>query len=387
MTHIYSILLISGCLTTFTAVQTMEPPRLVTDRADQVTPADAMAAFNRIARKYGGVYRYELDEELKAVIGCATDAETRGELRKQLKKHAQDLHKHLFANEPTQYLSVIIPEKWKGDVVTGHFYPPAYVDAQNMGSSLRHEFTHALHFSDQSARNQAHPIWIIEGLASLYEFSRVENDEVTPKHNYQLAPLKTIVGEGKYVPFAKLMRLEHRQFTSRHYGQARYIMMYLHESGKLKNFYSTYLKSYERDTSGIAALEEVLDSPLLEIESAWRDWIKSLPLPRRTVSPNVASLGIVLQQAADGIVIDSVLPNGLAEKAGIQIADRLSSVDGQWLWEIPDLIDALNERIGQDAVVLRCRRNNAYKDFKIDLRNPAPESNGRKIDPSMGGTK
>ena len=72
----------------------------------------------------------------------------------------------------------------------------------------------------------------------------------------ETAPLKTIVEEGKYLPFAKLMRLEHRQFTSRHYGQARYIMMYLHEKGKLKPFYSAYVKSFERDSTGIAALEE-----------------------------------------------------------------------------------------------------------------------------------
>jgi hypothetical protein len=385
MTRIHNYLLITGYLTTLASVQAIDPPRLLTDRVDQAAPADAVAAFDRIAKKYGGSYSYELDEELKAVIGCSTDEVTRGELRKHLRKHAQDLRKQLFSNDLKHYLSVIIPEKWKGDVVTGHFYPPAYVDARNMGSSLRHEFTHALHFGDQNARNQAHPIWIVEGLASLYEFSRVENEEITPMHSYQLAPLKTIVEEGKYLPFAQLMRLGHRQFTSRHYGQARYIMMYLHESGKLKRFYSAYVKSFERDSTGIAALEEVLDSPLPAIESAWKDWIMSLPSLNRAVSPNLAALGVVLQQAADGILIDNVLPNGLAEKAGIQITDRLSSVDGQWLWEIPDLIDALNERSGQDFVVLRCRRKDEYKEFKIDLGG-IPESKER-INPHTCVTK
>jgi len=55
-----------------------------------------------------------------------------------------------------------------------------------MGSILTHEFTHALHFADQEGRGQEHPIWIAEGLATLFESSKLLGGHAVPQANYRL---------------------------------------------------------------------------------------------------------------------------------------------------------------------------------------------------------
>ncbi|NIM60902.1 MAG: hypothetical protein GTO30_04390, partial [Acidobacteria bacterium] len=40
--------------------------------------------------------------------------------------------------------------------------------ARDIGASLRHELTHAYHYADMDRLGQRHPLWVQEGIATLY---------------------------------------------------------------------------------------------------------------------------------------------------------------------------------------------------------------------------
>ena len=78
-----------------------------------------------------------------------------------------------------------------------------------------HEFTHALHWADQEARGQNHPIWIAEGFATLAETSEIENGHLVPLPNPRLNYLKKAVQSDKLIPLRSSSSSISRSICSR----------------------------------------------------------------------------------------------------------------------------------------------------------------------------
>jgi hypothetical protein len=64
------------------------------------------------------------------------------------------------------------------------------------------------------------------------------------------------------------------------YAQARYLMMYLQETGKLRDFYLQCRDHHSDDSTGLKTLEKLISpQPLDEFDAAWRRWVLELPTP------------------------------------------------------------------------------------------------------------
>ena len=59
------------------------------------------------------------------------------------------------------------------------------------------------------------------------------------------------------------------------YAFARYLMLYLQEQGKLRDFYQKFLAD-KKDLTGQAAMEDVLGEKLDTFEPKWRKWALDL---------------------------------------------------------------------------------------------------------------
>ena len=79
-------------------------------------------------------------------------------------------------NKPDQYISVVVPshrDYMKMVPIPGvegyYNHEQRTLIANGLGFVTTHEFTHAMHYADLDPLGQDHPIWLVEGLATMFE--------------------------------------------------------------------------------------------------------------------------------------------------------------------------------------------------------------------------
>ncbi|MDR3212122.1 MAG: hypothetical protein LBU79_09430 [Planctomycetota bacterium] len=139
--------------------------------------------------------------------------------------------------------------------------------------TMVHEMTHALMADDFPAA----PIWLAEGLASLYEQCRAEGNLLIGEDNWRLPELLAASREGKLIPLSRLLTLAPAAFRSGreslHYAEARYFCKFLEEMGALVLVYRNFRDRQAEDPSGVKFIRETLGKPLDTIDAAWRQWL------------------------------------------------------------------------------------------------------------------
>jgi hypothetical protein len=328
---------------------------------ERIARHQARVALKKLERKHGPGLTYEIDDQERMIFATALDERSRAELRQRLKAQARVMRLGLFTHPPDHYLTVVIPARWANPRVTGHFYPPAFIDAATMGSSLRHEFTHALHYADQLARDQRHPVWLMEGLATLYEDVDIGDGVAEPRLVHGLWRLQAEVAAGKVHPFATILALEHRAFTSRHYAQAGAMLMQLHQAGLLAGFYQACTTTYAQDPSGRLAMEQVWAKPLEEIQRHWAEWVLALPPALPLPSGPRPSLGCSFLQRPDGVQIDGIAEDGPAARAGLLSGDVIVAAGGARIIDEQDLVPVVFTRAIGDGLEVEFRRGTTYR--------------------------
>src|SRR5207253_10098982 len=87
--------------------------------------------------------------------------------------------------------------------------------AGRLGQVMTHEFTHALHAGDLDPLGQEHPIWLVEGLASLFEAGQVEGETLVPHDNFRLWVLQGAYRKKQLIPLAKLIAFKQPEFMGK----------------------------------------------------------------------------------------------------------------------------------------------------------------------------
>ena len=65
------------------------------------------------------------------------------------------------------------------------------------------------------------------------------------------------------------------------YAQARYLLMYLQEQGKLPEYYHKLRADHDEDPTGLKTLETVIaPKSLADFEKDWRAWVIKLKFER-----------------------------------------------------------------------------------------------------------
>jgi len=342
-------------------------------RKEEIQRQRAARIREHLREQFGEGYLYEIDHDRKLVFATNVDRRTLRDMKRRLTAYASAQWKHLFGHRFERYLTIVIPRsgdwQWAG---RGGFYSrgPHVLYARTVGLTLVHEFTHALHAADQEAFGQLHPIWITEGLATLFESSKVVGGRAAPQPNRRLIMLQGILRRKRTIPFDEFVGYSHRKFMTRAttaYAQCRYMMMYLHDRGLLKEWYDAYVDGYDGDRSGAAALEKVLGKKLGEIEADWKKWVGKLKAPVLRLPPRHAYLGIQLRAGVDGVRIVRVVPGSGADEAGLKGDDVIIRIDGERTVDPERLVAIVYRHEVGDEVKVLYRRDGKYRRAAVTL--------------------
>jgi hypothetical protein len=298
-------------------------------------------------------YRSVFDTDRNLVYLHAKSGEDFARVRASIDGYAEHQWAHLFQNRPKEPLYIVLLTRadsarvFRGGI--GGFFNadanalfcgdiPSYKLMRT--SVVRHEFTHALHFADMRARSQRHPIWLLEGLATLFESSVSEKGRIRPRHSYRLKIVQEAVRRGKTFPWKMMMRLSHRQFmmtAQLGYAQSRYMLFYMHEKGLLKKFYDEYTRkeSYAGDKTALESYEVVFGKPIEAVERDWKAWIA------KQKAPEVPFLGVSMQPRASRVIVSGVVAESAADRAGLRRGDVIKSLEGTAVKEPADLMEVL----------------------------------------------
>ena len=336
-------------------------------------------------------YKTVFDTERNFVYLHAKEEKEIAELRRSLEAYADAQWRGLFQNKPQQPLYIVLltpadsPKVFRGGA--GGFYNAAsatlFCSDMPVNRLLRtdvviHEFTHALHYADMQARRQEHPIWLVEGLATLFESSD-RDGTLKPRHNHRLEVVQQAARQGRLIAWQSLMNLTHPQFMMQAhlaYAQARYMLFYMHEQGLLKRFYDEYTAgaNYARDRAAVEAFQAVFGKPIEEVERDWKRWLLKQQVPP------IPFLGVMTRDQDKHAVVAQVTPGSPAAKAGIRVGDAIATIAGQAIESQAELLEAIASRqVGEEVAVEVTRDGkkltlNAKLARRTDLTPPAAEA-------------
>ncbi len=346
-------------------------------RKDAIRHHAAELALEQLKAQFGSKYLYEADEDHKLIFAAYTDQATLDALKQLLLDQAASQWEALFSHKPDEFIRIVIPTD--GDfrkLVTQRGVAGIYLDesrtliARRMGQIMVHEFTHALHAADQRAVGQMHPVWLREGIASMYEAGEFEQRRLTPKDNYRLSYVQQAARHGALLPLEKLVRLTPEQFTANAnlaYGESSSLLLYLYEKDLLRAFYDRFKAEYSEDQTGKIALQKTTGMTLPELQKAWTEWM--LPRTSPPLQPGFGSaiLGVRFDSENDGLKISLLIPNGPAMMSGLKIGDVIVGIDGRDVRDYPSLLSILSNHSPNDLISVKYRRENAYVTVPVVL--------------------
>ncbi len=156
----------------------------------------------------------------------------------------------------------------------GHSLRYIVINYDTGPGTLVHELTHALMAADFPEA----PIWISEGIASLYEQCRVEGNSLKGDPNWRLPELKTALANKKITPLSQLLTLKASQFRleneSLHYAESRYFCKFMEAKGVLRRVYREFRQRHGQDRTGRKFVEKAFGKKLPAIEAEWHAWLK-----------------------------------------------------------------------------------------------------------------
>ncbi len=329
-------------------------------------------------RRLGDDYVYETDQGRKLQIATGLGRRAHTEMMAMIARQADEQTRTLFPDVPLDWCLVLVPSaedtpsvfKEQLGVDDPNRTPGVYMHGKRMlvsrdiGSSMRHEFTHRLHWADMDRRSQRHAMWVQEGLAGLYEDYRwgVGGDIVfVPNIRHNIA--RRQVSANMDLPFERLFRLDPDDFlagNARYYPQVRSLFEFLADVGLLQRWYRTYCDTWSLDPTGGKAWEKVFGLPLDDVNERWRRWVLGRGAIDDRVDHGDASIGVTGVEGGDGVKVESITGTQ-ARRGGLRIGDVILKVDGEPVRSRAELMMEIASREVGDVVRLEIRRGRTIR--------------------------
>ncbi|MEO8702214.1 MAG: DUF1570 domain-containing protein [Kofleriaceae bacterium] len=209
---------------------------------------------------------------------------------------ADKLEQDFFDKRPTKILDIYLfatAESYETGVLalTGEapstpygFYSSThgamFMNIATGGGTLVHEIVHPYVEADFPSA----PAWLNEGLGSLFEQSAERDGRIVGLTNWRLGGLQRTIERGRLQAFSTLTHLPHTAFygdeTGTNYAQSRYLMYYLQEQGKLREFYQAFRDGHDRDPTGYKTLTAALDArDMAAFTRRWERYVMDLEFP------------------------------------------------------------------------------------------------------------
>lgn len=233
----------------------------------------------------------------------------------------------------------------------------------DLASTLRHEFMHVLHWRGMSRLGQRHPIWIMEGLASLPEDCNLGPDGLlVPTTSWRTNTIKNMDRVNGVTPLKTLATMTQARFGGTrplaNYAQARAFFLYLSEREKLGAWYRAYTKDFAKDPTGVEAAASVMGLSVADLERDFRMWIRAIEPVASDFSEGMPCLGARIEAGAgDGPVVRSQRRIPAADGGdGLRLGDVIMSVNNRPTPEMPELVRVLSQLKVGDTVEVEIRR-------------------------------
>lgn len=261
--------------------------------------------------------------------------------------------------------------------------------ARDLGSTLRHEFFHVLHWRMCTRVGQVHPIWLQEGLCSLVEDCDTVGNTIKPVASYRTNTARRLLKIGSLLPIAKLVSMDRETFLGSrpmaNYAQARTLFLFLNDRGVLARWYAAFVQQMvlaqqpglerEKDPrlAPGASFEEALGKPMKEIEADYRAYVRSLPEVAEQIAAGSASLGVEVEPGSgDGPLVVSIKRT---DGVGLRVGDVILAVDDRPTRDTPELVRVLSSgapALGAgyapgDHAVVRVRRGGEILEVPLTL--------------------
>jgi hypothetical protein len=313
------------------------------DRSPDVPGGDLRARRQQQAWRDshpGDVYRYLEDPVHRLVYATCLDETSHADMALTLARQADQQAATLFDAMPEVevFIAVATPadirRTFDNDPRTAGMYEHRLrrIVTGDIGTVLRHEFTHAMHFGHMERTGQPHAMWVQEGLAALYErYELSESGEITFLPTARHNDVRRLVAQRKGPVIEPMMAMTPSQFMAVSddlYPVSRSFFEYLADQGKLRRWYRAYVDGFDADRTGRAAAESALGKPVAEVERDWRAWVKARPAVDVTVGKGDRPVGVTVADATDGARVTAVARGSAASRAGLRVGDVIVSVAG-----------------------------------------------------------
>ncbi|MFP4104605.1 MAG: PDZ domain-containing protein [Phycisphaerae bacterium] len=349
---------------------------------------DLAAEAKKIARdevgKLGSKYSAQVDPHRHLIFISALDSRSLQQTRDLLLAYTDAQRRTLLGEKPQWNITIILPTK---DDYENNFNPPKgaigyyqsgkkRVISIDRGRTLIHEFTHALHAADASAARQVHPMWVKEGLATLFERAKIGADGLTPLLDTRLLTVQRAIRKEELLELEDLLKMDRKRFyADRHrtlaYAQARYLMYYLHEKGKLQAWYKEFKRTCTGDPTGRQALQRVLSAQMFRIQKDWTRWVGRLKLPAAERRSGQARLGAIVAVHPQGVKIVTLPDGSAAKQAGrLKVGDVITRIDGKPVRNMAEFVAAVRSCRAMQTVTIILKRHGRTQTIQQPLGQP-----------------
>jgi len=182
-----------------------------------------------------------------------------------------------------KYIHMYAPDEPTSDI--GVYFPDVHVivvdTAKATGLSLSHEVTHVLVRADMPLA----PLWLEEGISSLFEAPRFDADgSIHGLPHFRLQTLRDALASPKTAPEVRLdtlfalatpqsFREGGKEYL--HYAESREAMRWLDSRHQLWAFYTKWRMDVLDDPSGAASFASVVGKSPSEATADWVAWLQS----------------------------------------------------------------------------------------------------------------
>jgi tetratricopeptide (TPR) repeat protein len=244
--------------------------------------------------------------------------------------------------------------------------------AQDLGSSLRHEFFHVLHWRSCMRLGQRHPIWIQEGLCSIVEDYEREGDTIRPVSSWRSNIVKRLERTGNLRGLEDLCKQNPAQFMASRvlamYARARNAFLYLADLGLLSKWYQNYTDDFHADPTGLRTWERTLEKPIKQIDLDMRGWVRRMEMVPEQIKSGMASLGVEVESGeGDGLRVTGLLEDHLRRGGPLMPGDIILDIDGRATRDIAELVRVLGTYEPGAQVTVGVRRRSGVKTVEMML--------------------
>jgi len=266
--------------------------------ADGFSPADyaqhVLALRETLAAKHLDGLSIKIEPPF-VVIGDGGDDEL-AQRAQTVRWAADHLEQDFFAARPSRILDIYLfagPRSY-GDgtrALTGEAPTTPYgfysstndaliMDISTGGGTLVHEIVHPYVEADVTDA----PAWLNEGLGSLFEQSAERRGHIVGLTNWRLAGLQRAIAKGGVPSFETLTAMSDHEFYAEergtNYAQARYLLYYLQEQGRLREFYRAFRAARATDPTGYTTLVDALgETDMAAFQTRWEAYVAKLRFP------------------------------------------------------------------------------------------------------------